>query len=93
MNKSTFIAALICLVSSSNCFAEWIDQHRCNEPFEDPFPNSFSETTYQLGAQSFKECIEKYIQDQDQAMDEHKEAAEHALKSWNDFVAKSNSRR
>lgn len=72
--------------------AEYVSPHSCREPFEDPFPSTFSETTYQLGVQSFQKCIKQYVLEQEQAIAEHKRAADNAIESWNDFVKRANSR-
>lgn len=89
MDKRWRMLAVACAIGpASNAFAEYIEPHRCRPPFEDPFPNAFSQQSFQMELTSYRDCITKYVNQQREASVAHEHAASKAIREWNDYVTR-----
>jgi hypothetical protein len=54
-------------------------------------PTSFSSESdvelFKLDVEQYKRCIEDFVEEQQDAVKKHKEAAEDAIDEWNSFVS------
>ncbi len=61
--------------------------HSCSKPYK---PYEFSSRSkrelFLLEVQNYKECISDFVEEQEDAIRRHREAAEEAIEEWNDFV-------
>jgi len=62
--------------------------HYCSKPY---VPTSFSSESdvelFKLDVEQYKRCIEDFVEEQQDAVKKHKEAAEDAIDEWNSFVS------
>lgn len=82
-----FAALLIILVSLQAQSDTFTPSHYCSKPIK-PFQFS-SDLDVQIFLNQVNEyelCINNFVQEQDEAMRRHQEAAQNAIDEWNRFV-------
>jgi hypothetical protein len=99
--KSLFFLLTATLISSQ-AFADAPPQHNCTQPVvPNTMASDIAKSHYQKMLTTYKECMSKYVEDQ-QAIAKTAtdmttatlahDAAESAIKEYNDFIAKLNAR-
>ncbi len=80
--------ALLALFISPTVFSDYYSpSHSCSKPYK---PYTF-DTQWELDAfleevEQYKNCIEDFVEEQNEAAENHTDAAEEAISDWNDFV-------
>jgi hypothetical protein len=82
------ITALLLAFFSSTAFADKITPtNSCIKPHRPYKFKSESEVSdYKAQVESYKKCINNFIEEQNQAIEKHKSAANQAITEWNFFV-------
>jgi len=61
--------------------------HYCSKPFK---PYSFNDQweydQFLAEVEDYKACIDDFVEEQNEAIEAHREAAEEAIEEWNSFV-------
>lgn len=66
---------------------EYVSDHSCHEPYKPyQFNTQHEVDTYNYELDEFRECIEDFVEEQNEAILEHKRVAEDAISDWNNFV-------
>jgi hypothetical protein len=80
--------ALLLAFFSASAFADKITPtHSCkqpNRPFK--FKTEAEVERYKAQVETYKKCINDFIEEQRQAIQKHKDAADQAITEWNFFV-------
>lgn len=95
MNKDFFIRMAMTLTISAPpaAFGEYIQGHSCSPPLPQLYQGTFSQLDFDMQVDSYKACIEKYVDEQESEIKDHKNAADKAVKDWNDFVSATKAAR
>lgn len=95
MNKGYLIRLTLALAISASptAFGEYIQGHSCSPPLPQLYQGTFSELDFNMQVDSYKACIEKYVRGQESEIQDHKNAADKAIKDWNDFVSTTKAAR
>jgi len=86
------IATLVvvgCLAVSGIALAapEWVTSHSCSKPAKPVFmDDELAVSMHQRRVRDYKECIQEFVQDQEDAIDQHRRQAQAAIDEWNTFV-------
>lgn len=61
--------------------------HSCSKPYKPySFSSQYDVDSYNASVDRYRRCIEEFVEDQQQAIDDHKRAARDAIEEWNSFV-------
>jgi len=84
----TSILAVLLAVFTSSAFADKITPvNSCIKPHRPAKFKSESEVSeFKAQVESYKKCINDFIEEQNQAIEKHKAAANQAITEWNFFV-------
>jgi hypothetical protein len=81
---ATMLLTLTSLPATADRF---VSSHYCSKPY---VPSSFSSSSerenLKYEVEQYKSCIEDYVDEQNDAIKKHREAAEDAIDEWNSFV-------
>jgi len=88
MMKSFTIITILTILAFSSAYADMFQpSHSCSKPYK---PYQFnSEWEYENSVNqvnSYKRCISDFVDEQNEAIDNHSNAAEDAIDDWNRFV-------
>ena len=92
MRKITLMAfiafALLLVFLPAFTFADRVTPaHSCTQPRKPlKFKSDAEVNAYKSETDSYRKCINDFIEEQNQAMQKHKDAANHAIEEWNFFV-------
>ena len=91
MRKQIFLACLVLFISSIcppfSISDSYAPSHYCRKPYKPyEFNSQFEIDAYMGEVERYKRCIMHFIEEQEDAMEVHREAAEEALEEWNRFV-------
>lgn len=89
INIPMFIAVAILLVFlPAFSFADQISpKHSCTQTSKPlKFKSEAEVNAYKVKVESYRKCINDFIEEQNQAMQKHKDAANQAIEEWNFFV-------
>ena len=88
MVMTTSIVALLLTFLSSSTFADKITPtNSCTKPHRPyKFKSEAEVSDYKAQVESYKKCINDFIEEQNQAIEKHKAAANQAITEWNFFV-------
>jgi len=76
------------LASTSPLLADlYVSGHSCHKPIKPyKFNSRYELDNFNANVKRFKECIVEFIDKQNDAVKTHNEAAEKAIKDWNDYA-------
>ena len=79
---------IIFLLTLSTAFSEnFIDYKVFNKPYKPyKFNSSYEENKFFREVDEYKQEIEKYVAEQEEAIRRHKAARDAAMEQWNDFA-------
>ncbi len=78
----TLIVSQIVLSADSS-----VPSHHCIKPKAYAFMDDKKELdSYKTGTQKYKECIQAFVDEQNEAIKNHEKAANSAIKEWNHFT-------
>ncbi len=89
MNRQVFGALILfLLLVAPNVFADsFSPSHYCTKPFKPyQFTSEYEVSNFKSEVDSYQSCIEMFIDEQNDAIKKHRNAAEEALDEWNSFV-------
>ena len=89
INLLTFIAgALLLVFLPAFTFADRVPpDHSCTQPHKPlKFKSEAEVSAYKAQVDSYRKCINDFVEEQNQAMQKHKDAANRAIEEWNFFV-------
>jgi hypothetical protein len=89
INFPTFIAgALLLAFLPAFAFADQVPPtHSCTQLHKPlKFKREAEVNAYKVQVESYRKCINDFIEEQNQAIQKHKDAANHAIEEWNFFV-------
>jgi len=80
-------AVVGCFTVSGMASAEWVTSHSCSKPTKPLFADDeFAMSMYESEVRKYKACIQEFVQDQEDAIRQHRQAASDAIDEWNRFV-------
>lgn len=85
MKRILFFAFL--LLQSSAWADIWEPSHHCTKPYKPiQFTSQWELDSFNDDVRRYKRCIEEFVEEQEQAIENHQQAAEDAIDEWNSFV-------
>lgn len=84
-----FIAgAFLLAFSPASAFADQVTpKHSCTQPGKPlKFKSEAEVSVYKAQVEVYRKCINDFIEDQNRAIQKHKDAANNAAEEWNFFV-------
>ena len=61
--------------------------HSCSKPYKPyEFTDQYQVDSYNDEVQTFKNCIQEFVDEQNDAMKKHSDAADSAIEDWNSFA-------
>jgi len=83
--KTSFFLVVI---TSSFCYADSYVSHSCYQPsIPYQFTSEYEVTNFNSEVDTYKACIEDFIDEQNDAIRNHRDAAEDAIDDWNRFAS------
>lgn len=86
-NVGIWIGLAFCLLAIPSQADMFSPSHSCSKPFK---PYEFSSRSerdlFLMEVESYKQCITDFVEEQEDAILRHREAAEEAIEEWNTFV-------
>ena len=89
INSPTFIiGALLFVFLPAFAFADRVSPaHSCIQPHKPvKFNNEAEVNAHKVRVESYRKCINDFVEEQNQAIEKHKDAANRAIEEWNFFV-------
>jgi hypothetical protein len=82
------IGGVILIIVVTNSFADsWQPSHSCHKPFKPfRFESQWELDNFRWEVQRYKRCIEEFVEEQEEAIRNHRNAANEAVEEWNRFV-------
>lgn len=86
--KKIIIAALLYSIAPSVSADMFQPSHNCTKPYKPyQFNNQWEVDSFNDDVRRYKQCINDFVREQNDAMQAHQDAAEEAVDDWNDFVS------
>jgi hypothetical protein len=82
--KKLISLILICSSLNADMFQPSYYCSKPHKPYE--FKSQWEVDSFKNGVKRYKECINEFIEQQNNAINTHKAAANQAVKDWNDYV-------
>jgi len=80
------LAALF-IITSPGYADSYPPSHYCRKPFKPyQFNSQWELNNFNDEVQRYKRCISDFVEEQEEAIEQHKQAAEDAIEEWNSFV-------
>jgi len=88
------LLSLILMAVSASAYADSFEpQPHCYQPTQPLWlATVYYKNRYNDDIEKYQHCMKEFIEDQESAVKVHTQAAQKALKSWNDFAQKNNAR-
>jgi len=81
------MAALVSVLPATARAAEAPPMHTCSAPIKrQSFATKAQLESYRAEVDGFRACIERYVKEQEQAIEVRREAAQRAIDDWNKFI-------
>lgn len=81
------VAGCLAVSGMGSAAAEWVTPHSCTKPTKPLFADDeFAMSMYESEVRKYKACIQEFVQDQEDAIRQHRQAASDAIDEWNRFV-------
>jgi len=86
MRKTFFIIACLCAsMSQADMFTP---SHSCSKPYKPyQFTEQYQIDNFQYEVETYKNCIQDFVDEQNDAARNHQNAAQEAIDEWNNFVS------
>lgn len=86
--KPIFALYLLLLALSTTAFSDIFQpSHSCSKPYKPyQFNNQYEVDSFNDDVNSYKQCINDFVEEQNSAVRNHAEAAEQAIDDWNNYV-------
>lgn len=82
----SLIAILLIIVGNASADT-FTPSHLCSKPYKPfQFNSEWELENFTNQVRSYKTCIMDFIEEQEDAIQKHQDAAEEAITEWNDFV-------
>lgn len=89
MNKKLAITGMtILLVVSMPAAADsYSPSHSCRKPYKSyKFEDQWAIDRFKREVETYKQCIADFVEEQNDEVEHHREAAEEAIEEWNSYV-------
>lgn len=84
---ATAILAACCLALSAMAQAESTPVHYCSKPYKPyKFTSEWEVSSFKRDVETYKRCIEDFVEEQNEAIRRHRSAANDAIGDWNRFL-------
>lgn len=82
------IGVVVLLVASMPTAADMFSpSHSCRKPYKPyEFEDTWQVEQFRSEVERYEGCIEDFVEDQNEAAQRHRDAAEEAIEEWNRFV-------
>lgn len=82
------VVGVLCLATSQVALADaYQPSHSCSKPFKPyKFTSEWEVRSFEDEVERYKRCIENFVEEQNRAVKNHREAASDAIADWNRFV-------
>ncbi|MDE1348266.1 hypothetical protein [Vibrio aestuarianus] len=86
--RSCLLVAAISSFSSGMAVADMFQpSHSCIKPYKPfQFKSQYEVDSFNDDVQRYKQCISDFVEEQNDAMRKHSDAADDAISDWNNFV-------
>ena len=75
---------LVSLPAAADMFAP---SHSCSKPYKPfSFDDEWQASAFKSEVDTYKMCIEDFVEEQEEAVRQHQEAADEAIEEWNNYV-------
>ena len=86
---NALLVALCGVAVSFGARAEYIGEPDCSEPTKPyEFTSQWEVDSFKRDVETYKQCIEDFVDEQNDAVRRHRAAAGEAIDQWNRFVAR-----
>ncbi|CAK2846179.1 hypothetical protein CSB62_25795 [Vibrio splendidus] len=87
--KYILVAVALFSLTSSSVFADMFQpSHSCSKPYKPyQFNHQYEVDNFNEDVRRYKECINDFVEEQNDAVRKHSNAAEEAIDDWNNFVS------
>lgn len=87
MNKINLMAAAFTFASQVALADSYTPSHYCSKPYKPfEFNSQWEVDNFFSEVESYKNCIEEFVEEQQNAIRKHQTASEEAIDEWNSFV-------
>ena len=88
MRPRSVLALLFLVLFVSSARADmFTPSHSCSKPYKPyQFTSDWEVTQFQDDVEAYKQCISDFVEEQEDAVRRHQEAAQEAIDEWNNFV-------
>ena len=87
-NKKLILISLLILICTSSVLADMFSpSHYCSKPYKPyEFTEQWQVDSFNYDVERYSECIQDFVEEQNDAVRKHQEAANDAIYEWNSFV-------
>ena len=87
-NKKLILISLLILICASSVLADMFSpSHYCSKPYKPyEFTEQWQVDSFNYDVERYSECIQDFVEEQNDAVRKHQEAANDAIDEWNSFV-------
>ena len=87
-NKKLILISLLILICTSSVLADMFSpSHYCSKPYKPyEFTEQWQVDSFNYDVERYSECIQDFVEEQNDAVRKHQEAANDAIDEWNSFV-------
>lgn len=84
-----FTVVILFWIGSSNGFADmFAPSHSCYKPSKPyQFNSEWEVSNFKLAVDTYRNCIQDFVAEQNDAVRKHKNAAENAISDWENYVS------
>lgn len=87
MRRMLGVVCVTMLMTSVAVADSWQPSHSCRKPYKPfSFSNQWEVDSFNDDVRQYRKCIEEFIEEQQEAIDNHRQAAEEAIDDWESFV-------
>lgn len=88
MRFQVVVAVLLLALFVSSAWADmFTPSHSCSKPYKPyQFDSDWELRQFQDDVEDYKRCISDFVEEQEDAVRKHQEAAQEAIDEWNSFV-------
>ncbi|MFC5576767.1 hypothetical protein ACFPOA_01900 [Lysobacter niabensis] len=89
MKKKLAITGVVVLLAASAPSAAdmFASSHSCHKPYKPyRFEDKWAVDRFSQEVEDYKQCIEKFVETQNDEAERHRQAAQGAIKEWNSYI-------
>jgi hypothetical protein len=85
--RKTLLALALSITVSASYADMFTPSHSCSKPYKPyQFTDQYQIDSFQSEVETYKYCIQEFIDEQNDAARKHQDAAQEAIDEWNSFV-------